>query len=60
MPTNRLKNQILKYKVSISGMIIYPENWEDISFQNHINGHNILIKTIDLNKSAVSTLDLVN
>ena len=54
MPTNRLKNQSLKYKVPISGMIIYPENGKNISSQNHIHGHNVLIKTIDLNKSAVS------
>ena len=49
-----LKNQSLKYQVPISGMLIYPENGKSISSQYHIHGHDVLIKTIDLNKSAAS------
>ena len=46
-----LKNQSFKYQVPISGMIIYPENGKNISSQYHIHGHDVLIKTINLNES---------
>lgn len=49
-----LKNQSLKYRVPISGMLIYPENGKNISSHYHIHGHNFLIKTIDLDMPAAS------
>ena len=49
-----LKNQSIKHRLPISGMIIYPENGKSISSQYHIHGHDVLIKTIDLNKSAAT------
>lgn len=47
-----LKNLEIKDKSVLSGMIIYPENGEKIDSVYNIQGHRVLIKTVDLNLSA--------
>jgi len=44
-----LKNLELKYGINTSGMIIYPENGRKIHSNYNIQGHKVLIKTINLN-----------
>jgi 5-methylcytosine-specific restriction enzyme subunit McrC len=46
-----LKNLELKHLMQTSGMIIYPENGKKINSTYTLQGHKVLIKTIDLNMS---------
>lgn len=48
-----LKNLELKHQMQTSGMIIYPENGKKLNSTYNIQGHKVLIKTIDLGMSAL-------
>ncbi len=43
-----LKNLEIKHQSQVSGMIIYPENGKKIHSLYNLQGHNVLIKTVNL------------
>lgn len=56
-----LKNLEIKHQSQTAGMIIYPENGKKISALYKLQGHDVLIKTINLAMSSAEIeLDLID
>ena len=47
-----LKNLEIKHQIPTSGMIIYPENGKKIESLYSLQGHTVLIKTVNLGMSS--------